>query len=219
MTDQNQKANQGNGLQTTNLQAHAQRKHNLRPSSEGIKKAVSKKEGGGHNRNNQNRRFQKPAFKSEFEERIVKLKRISKTTKGGRNMRFSVLVVVGNRKGKIGYGIAKALEVPNAIKKAIKAAHNSLHTIEIHKGSIYHEVIGRSGASRVLLKPAPQGTGIIAGGAIRAIIELAGYSDIYTKNLGRNTPINMIHATMDGILKQLSPRRVAILRNKNLNEL
>lgn len=202
------------GLLTSTLKTKP--KHNLKPSSEAIKKAVSKKEG-----HYKNKRFQKHNFnnKSEFEERIVKLKRISKTTKGGRNMRFSALVVVGNKKGKVGYGIAKALEVPLAIKKAIKKAHNSIHTVEIHKGSIYHEVIGRKGASKVLLKPAPLGTGIIAGGAIRAIVELAGFSDIYTKNLGRNTPINMIHATMDGILKQLSPKKVALLRNKPISDL
>lgn len=158
--------------------------------------------------------------RSEYEERVVKIQRISKTTKGGRTLRFSALVVVGNRRGKVGFATAKALEVPNAIRKALRAAENNVKDVAINKsGTLYHEIIGTSGAAKVLLKPAPSGTGIIAGGPIRAIIELAGYTDIYTKNLGNNTSINMIAATMNGILQQLTPKRVAKLRNKTLAEL
>lgn len=172
------------------------------------------------NNDERNKRKVERKTKSEYEERIVKISRISKTTKGGRNMRFSALVVIGNRRGKVGFGLAKALEVPNAIKKALRAAEKNIHDVYINKhGTIFHEIIGRSGAAKVLLKPAPSGTGIIAGGPIRAIIELAGYTDIYTKNLGKNTPVNMISATLNGIIRQLTPKEVARLRGKELRDL
>ncbi|WP_036433738.1 30S ribosomal protein S5 [Mycoplasmoides alvi] len=172
------------------------------------------------NNDERNKRKVERKSKSEYEERIVKISRISKTTKGGRNMRFSALVVIGNRRGKVGFGLAKALEVPNAIKKALRAAEKNVHDVFINKhGTIFHEVVGRFGAAKVLLKPAPSGTGIIAGGPIRAIIELAGYTDIYTKNLGKNTPVNMISATLNGITNQLTPKEVARLRGKELRDL
>lgn len=152
--------------------------------------------------------------KSEFEERIVKISRVCKTTKGGRTLRFSAVVVVGNHSGKVGFGTGKALEVPNAIRKAIKNAEANVFDVKINKhGSLYHDIIGRHGAARVLLKSAPSGIGIIAGGAIRAVIELAGYTDIYTKNLGCNTAINMIRATVDGLKRQNSPQEIAHLRD------
>ncbi len=189
--------------------------HNSKQQQEQRHGRRGKKDGDGQRGR---RKSERP--KSEYEERIVKINRISKTTKGGRNLRFSALVVVGNRKGKVGFGIAKALEVPNAIKKALRAAEKNVRQVAINKhGTIYHEIIGRSGAARVLLKPAPSGTGIIAGGPIRAIIELAGYTDIYTKNLGKNTPVNMISATLDGIDRQLTPKEVARLRDKELKDL
>nr|WP_036499296.1 30S ribosomal protein S5 [[Mycoplasma] testudinis] len=176
--------------------------------------------GSAKHADERNKRKTERKTKSEYEERVVKINRISKTTKGGRNLRFSALVVVGNRKGKVGYGIAKALEVPNAIKKALRAAEKGVHEVAINKhGTMFHEVTGRSGAARVLLKPAPAGTGIIAGGPIRAIIELAGFTDIYTKNLGKNTPVNMIQATLNGILQQFTPKTIAKLRNKELKDL
>lgn len=124
-----------------------------------------------------------------FSEKVVQIKRISKTTKGGRSMRFSAIVVIGDKKGKVGFGKGKSIEVPDAIKKAIKNANNNIHHVKMTKrGTIYHEYIGRLGASKVLIKPAPEGTGIIAGGSVRAVMELAGYSDIYTKVLGSSTP-------------------------------
>lgn len=176
--------------------------------------------GGAKYADERNKRKVEKKTRSEYEERIVKINRISKTTKGGRNMRFSALVVIGNRKGKVGYGIAKALEVPNAIKKALRIAERDVCEVAINKhGTMYHEVIGRNGAARVLLKPAPAGTGLIAGGPIRAVIELAGFTDIYTKNLGKNTPVNMIQATLNGILRQLTPKTVAKLRDKELKDL
>jgi len=155
-----------------------------------------------------------------FEEKVVGIKKVSKTTKGGRRMRFSALVVIGDHNGKVGYGIGKANEVPNAIKKAIKNARNNVQKVIINKkGTVYHEVIGHLGASKVLIKPAPEGAGIMAGGAIRAVIELAGYKDIYTKNLGSNSALNMVQATLLGLLQQRSPKAVAELRDKELKNL
>jgi small subunit ribosomal protein S5 len=155
-----------------------------------------------------------------FEEKVVGIKRISKTTKGGRHMRFSALVVIGDKNGKVGYGVGKSTEVPNAIKKAIKNARKSIVEIIMNKrGTLYHEILGRHGASRVLLKPAPEGTGIIAGGAIRAVIELVGFKDIYTKNKGSNTALNMVQATINGLMNQRHPSVIAKLRDKDIKAL
>lgn len=166
------------------------------------------------------RNTRKRVTEGGFEEKVVGLKRISKTTKGGRHMRFSALVVVGDKNGRVGYGIGKSTEVPSAIKKAIKNANNNTYKVIMNKRfSIYHEIVGRHGASRVLLKPAPEGTGIIAGGAIRAVIELAGFKDIYTKNKGSNTSLNMVQATIDGLMKQRHPSTIAKLRGKEIRDL
>lgn len=159
-------------------------------------------------------------LKEGFEEKIVAIKRISKTTKGGRMMRFSALVIIGDKKGTVGFGMGKSNEVPDAIKKAIKNANNNLIKVKMNKrGTVYHEVHGKHGASKLLLKPAPAGKGIVAGGPVRAVVELAGYQDIYAKSLGSNTPINMIRATINGLLKQLSPSEVATLRDKEIKDL
>lgn len=166
------------------------------------------------------RNTKKRVTEGGFEEKVVGLKRISKTTKGGRHMRFSALVVVGDKNGRVGYGIGKSTEVPAAIKKAIKNANNNVYKVIMNKKfSIYHEIIGRHGASKVLLKPAPEGTGIIAGGSIRAVIELAGFKDIYTKNKGSNTSLNMVQATIDGLMKQRHPSIIAKLRGKDIKDL
>jgi small subunit ribosomal protein S5 len=171
---------------------------------------------GGFNKRNTRSRVDAMGF----EEKVVSIKRISKTTKGGRHMRFSALVVMGDKTGKVGYGIGKSTEVPAAIKKAMKNARNNVTKVIMNKrNTIYHEIIGRHGASRVLLKPAPQGTGIIAGGAIRAVIELAGFKDIYTKNLGSNTSLNMVQATLNGLINQRHPSVIAKLRDKELANL
>lgn len=157
---------------------------------------------------------------SNFEERVLKIKRISKTTKGGRIMRFSALVVIGDKKGTVGFAMAKSNEVPDAIKKAIKKANNNLFKIKMNKNAtVYHEVRKKHGASEVLIKPAPQGKGIVAGTTVRAILELAGFADVYTKSLGSNTPINVIHATIKGLTSQLSPKEIANLRDKELKDL
>lgn len=155
-----------------------------------------------------------------FEERTVEIKRISKTTKGGRVMRFSALVVVGDKKGTVGFGMGKSNEVPDAIKKAIKNANNNLFKIKMNKrGTVYHEVNGKHGASRIIIKPAPVGKGIVAGGAARAVIELAGFQDIYSKSLGSNTKINVIRATVNGLLSQLSPSEISKARGKDVKDL
>lgn len=155
-----------------------------------------------------------------FSEKVVAIKRISKTTKGGRNMRFSVLVVIGDKKGTVGFGMGKSAEIPNAMKKASKNARNNLAKVTMNKkGTLYHEVVGKSCAAKVLLKPAPEGTGIVAGGAIRAVIELAGFKDVYTKNLGKNTAVNMIRATVNGLKAQKTPSYIANMRDKKVSEL
>lgn len=166
------------------------------------------------NRPNMRRSPRRSSLGDNFEER-VRIKRISKTTKGGRHMRFSALVIVGDRNGKVGFGIGKANETPNAIRKAIKNARKALVTVQMTKtGTLYHEIIGREGASRVLIKPAPAGTGIIAGGVIRDVIELAGFKDVYTKKLGSNCQTNMVTAVIRGLRKQLTPYRVLKARDK-----
>ena len=153
-------------------------------------------------------------------EKVVAIKRISKTTKGGRAMRFSVLVVVGDKKGQVGFGMGKSVEIPNAMKKATKNARNNITKVVMNKrGTLYHEVVGKSCAAKVLLKPAPEGTGIVAGGAIRAVIEAAGFKDVYTKNLGKNTAVNMIRATINGLKAQKTPAYIASMRDKQVKDL
>ena len=157
---------------------------------------------------------------SSLVEKVIEIKRISKTTKGGRRLRFSALVVIGDKKGTVGYGLAKANEVPDALKKAIKKAQNNLIKVKMTRaGSLYHEVTGHSSSGEVLLKPAPEGTGIIAGGPIRAVIELAGYSDIYSKNKGTNSSINMVRATINGLLMQKTLKDVANARDIPVSKL
>ncbi|OAL10380.1 30S ribosomal protein S5 [Candidatus Mycoplasma haematobovis] len=165
-------------------------------------------------------KFFRKTYKSEYEEKIVKAKRVSKTTKGGRQSRAWVLVVIGNKKGKIGYGIGKSKEFQSAVRKAVKNANKNLVKVSMNeKGTVFHEYLGKHGASKVLIKPAKQGTGIIAGGAIKTILELAGYTDIYSKNLGSNTSMNMIRATVEALKNQRSPAYIAKLRDKTFEDL
>lgn len=155
-----------------------------------------------------------------FIEKMVDVKPVNKTTKGGRNMRFSVLVVIGDKKGQVGFGMGKSKEIPNAIKKANKNARNNITKVTMNKrGTLYHEVVGKANAAKVLIKPAPEGTGIVAGGAIRAVIELAGFKDVYTKNLGKNTAVNMIRATINGLAAQKTPAFIAEMRDKQVKDL
>jgi small subunit ribosomal protein S5 len=155
----------------------------------------------------------------EFEERVVAINRVTKVVKGGRRFRFSALVVVGNKKGVIGFGTGKAAEVPDAIKKAIEHAKSNLITVPIVGTTIPHTITGKFGAGKVFLKPASEGTGVIAGGAVRSIFELAGVNDILSKSLGTSTPINMVRATFEGLKQLRTAEQVAALRGIDVSEL
>ena len=156
---------------------------------------------------------------SEYEERVVALNRVSKTVKGGRVMKFAALVVIGDQKGTIGVGQGKAAEVPDAIRKAIEDAKKNLVTISLKGSSIPHETIGEYGAGRVLLKPATPGTGVIAGGAVRAVVEVAGIKDIRTKCLRSRNPQNVVNATIEGLKSLRTAEQVAAVRGKSAEEL
>lgn len=155
----------------------------------------------------------------DVEDRVVAINRVTKVVKGGRKLRFAALVVVGDRNGHVGFGTGKANEVPEAIRKAIEAAKKNMIEVPITGSTIPHEVIGRYSGGNVLLKPAVAGSGVSAGGPVRAVIELAGIADITSKSLGSNTPINMVRATIEGLEQLKKAEDVAALRNKSVEEL
>ena len=155
----------------------------------------------------------------EMKERIVAINRVSKTVKGGRIFKFAALVVVGDGNGLVGFGLGKAGEVPDAIRKGIEDAKKNLIQISLKGTTIPHEVIGKFGAGRVLMKPAAPGTGVIAGGAVRAVVEAAGIKDIRTKALRSNNPYNVVNATMDGLAQLRTVEQVAAIRGKSAKEI
>lgn len=155
---------------------------------------------------------QKKKEEKLYEERVVNIGRVTKVVKGGRRFSFSALVVVGDRKGKVGFGTGKASEVPDAIKKAIEDAKKNIVTVPINGTTIYHSVNGHYGAATVFLRPAVAGTGVIAGGPVRAVLELAGVEDVLSKSLGSNSPINIVRATMAGLLSTRSIEAIAETR-------
>ncbi len=156
---------------------------------------------------------------SEYLEKLVFLNRVSKTVKGGRVAKFSALMVVGDGKGKVGYGLGKAAEVPEAIRKGLDAAKRNMITVTMNGSTIPHETIGEFGAGRVMLKPAAPGTGIIAGGAVRAVVEAAGIKDIRAKCLRSNNPNNVVGAAFEGLRAMRSAEQVAKIRGKSVEDI
>ena len=156
---------------------------------------------------------------SEFKEKLVAVNRVSKTVKGGRNMRFSALMVVGDENGRVGCGMGKAVEIPEAIRKGVEDTKKSMITVPMDGTTIPHEVVGVFGTGKVKMMPAPEGTGVIAGGPVRAVLEAVGIKNIVTKSIGSNNKINMVRATLAGLSQLRSAEQVAKLRGKTVEEL
>ena len=155
----------------------------------------------------------------EFEERVVGINRVTKVVKGGRRLRFAALVVVGDRNGRVGFGTGKAQEVPEAIRKAIEAAKKNIVTVPMVGTTVPHEVLGVFGGGKILIKPAVEGSGVAAGGAVRAVLELAGVADVTSKSLGSNTAINVVRETVEGLQQLKRAEEVAELRGKSVSDL
>ena len=165
------------------------------------------------------RRGREPAEPSEWQEKVIQIRRVTKVVKGGKKMSFRAIVAVGNQKGQVGIGVGKANEVISAIQKAIADAKKELVTVPMVGSTIPHQTVGIADASRVMIKPASKGTGVIAGGAVRSVLELAGIHDILSKNLGASSPLNSARATIDGLRRLRSAEEVAADRGKTLEEI
>ncbi len=186
------------------------------------KKYNNKRDNNRDNNKDNNRKFRRNNSRpvKTLEEKVIDINRVTKVVKGGRQMRFSATVVVGNRKGMVGLGTGKAKEMPDAVKKATQAATKNVVKIDlIDNRTIAHEIIMKEGAVRVMLKPATEGTGVKAGGPVRDVLELAGVKDVLSKSLGSNTKINMARATLNALKAQKSPEHVAALRGKTVEEI
>ena len=169
-----------------------------------------------NNRGNRRDRDEAP----EFADRLVAINRVSKTVKGGKRFGFAALVVVGDQKGRVGFGKGKAKEVPEAIRKATESAKRSMIRVPLREGrTLHHDVEGHHGAGKIIMRTAPQGTGIIAGGPMRAVFEMLGVQDVVAKSIGTQNPYNMIRATIDGLTKEASPRMVAQRRGKKVADI
>lgn len=192
-----------------------------REQRDGRNRERGEREGGRNNRGGENRENRDERGEgSEFLERLVGINRVSKTVKGGRRFAFAALVVVGDGKGRVGHGHAKSREVPEAIKKATEQAKRKMIRVPLREGrTIHHDVFGRHGAGRVYLRPAPQGTGIIAGGPLRAVFEALGLQDVVAKAIGSNNPYSMINATFAALEDMQSPRHVASRRSKKVSDI
>lgn len=173
------------------------------------------------NNKRSNKRGRKPHTKREpklYEERVVNIGRVTKVVKGGRRFKFSALVVVGDQKGKVGFGIGKASEVPDAIKKAIEAAKRNIIQVPLNGTTIPHTITGKFGGGRVFLRPAVEGTGVIAGGGVRAVLELAGVKDVLSKSLGSDSPVNIVSATVEALKELRTVEQVAAMRGLTVEE-
>ena len=168
-------------------------------------------------RNDRERKFEREV--PEYKEKLVAINRVAKVVKGGKNFRFSTLMVVGDEKGRVGCGMGKAVEIPEAVRKGIEDAKKQMINVSLNGTTIPHEIVGVFGTGRVLLMPAPEGTGVIAGGPVRAVIEACGIKNIRTKSIGSNNPVNMVKATLAGLKQLRNAEEVAKLRGKTVEEL